>query len=397
MIGIVFALACLASASYGNRLHIASDSGPSYYSLAELKQLLSNGRTKGTGPLQALTSLLLESSHPAAAWHVAGLGPHTATNYQVNLEAGRPSHLAEVSMQLKDLLDDRAKGPQHAVPPAMTRRNAASSIASVLSLVLGATVLPLQANAQIKGSAPPAGGMKPKKRSGCKNIEECEELGQKKEQEMLANERTDFERTKGGDRYRDLVEGTGSKSVAEGDAIDVRYRVMRLGTKARDGLTGEGQTIFSLGYGEDEDKEGDTLPVQLAGNNLIPAVNDALVGMKPGGRRRVLVRPERGWKDQSASCANKVFTADIGAQIENENACQNKVSLPQPRTYGAKARFGRRFDESLLVELDVVAFTDAKKVVPVGTPSSSQATPFVYDKCKNNPFADGCDDSESKK
>lgn len=28
------------------------------------------------------------------------------------------------------------------------------------------------------------------------------------------------------------------------------YRVMRLGTKARDGLSGEGQTIFSYGFGE---------------------------------------------------------------------------------------------------------------------------------------------------
>ena len=29
-----------------------------------------------------------------------------------------------------------------------------------------------------------------------------------------------------------------------------------------------------------------TLPVQLTGKNLVPGVNDALVGMKPGGRRR---------------------------------------------------------------------------------------------------------------
>ena len=158
-----------------------------------------------------------------------------------------------------------------------------------------------------------------------------------------------------------------------GDAVEIRYRVMRLGPKSNDSLSGEGQTIFSLGYGEDDDKEGDALPVQLAGETLVPGVNDALLGMQPGGRRRVLVRPERGWRVQTGACArgeekgmtdlneltkrvdaqdgNLVFKADIGAAIENENACQNKA-LPQPRSYGAKARFGRRFDESLLVEVD---------------------------------------------
>ena len=146
--------------------------------------------------------------------------------------------------------------------------------------------------------------------------------------------------------------------------------------------------------------------------NLIAGVGDALVGMQSGGRRRVLVRPERGWRELSGACAegqkslgldatqrtsaqdgNLVFKADIGAAIENENACQNKVSQPQPRSYGAKARFGRRFDESLLVELDLVGFTDAAAAAKSGAPLQAEvdvnAAAF---RCKQNPFADGCDD-----
>ena len=57
-----------------------------------------------------------------------------------------------------------------------------------------------------------------------------------------------------------------------------------------------------------------------------------------------------------------VFKADIGAAIDNTDACQNRASLPQPQSYGGKARFCRRFDESLLVELDVVAFADAARL-----------------------------------
>ena len=66
-------------------------------------------------------------------------------------------------------------------------------------------------------------------------------------------------------------------------------------------------------------------------------------------------------KRVDAQDGNLVFKADIGAAIENENACQNKEALPQPRSYGAKARFGRRFDESLLVEVDLVGFTTRRR------------------------------------
>ena len=209
------------------------------------------------------------------------------------------------------------------------------------------------------------------------------------------------------DRER-AARGRLPRTRANGDAVEIRYRVMRLGTKARDGLTGEGQTIFSFGYGEDDDKEGDKLPVQLSGRNLVAGVNDALVGMQPGGKRRVLVRPERGWRELTGACAvgekeigldaakrvdsqdgNLVFRADIGAAIENETACQNKESQPQPRSYGAKARFGRRFDESLLVELDLVGFSDATTVAKSGGSVDTSSAAF---RCKQNPFAEGCDD-----
>lgn len=151
------------------------------------------------------------------------------------------------------------------------------------------------------------------------------------------------------------------------------------------------------------------LAVKLSPGELIPGVNDAIVGMQPGGRRRVLVRPERGWRIETGACkesvdakaigleatqrtaaegGNLVFKADIGAAIENETACQNKVSQPQPRSYGAKARFGRRFDESLMVEIDLVGFADAAAV------KKGDSTAAVYDKCYSNPFADGCDDGK---
>ena len=80
---------------------------------------------------------------------------------------------------------------------------------------------------------------------------------------------------------------------------------------------------------------------------------------------------------------NLVFRADIGAAIENETACQNKESQLQPRSYGAKARFGRRFDESLLVELDLVASRMRRRLqsragqsIRAAPPSAASRTPL---------------------
>ena len=201
----------------------------------------------------------------------------------------------------------------------------------VLAAAAGAIVLggPSPVHALIKGSAPPP-KMAPKERK-CKSIDECEALGEKERLAAEANVRTDFERTSGGDRYRDINVGSG-KAVAQGDAVEIRYRVMRLGTKARDGLSGEGQTIFSLGFGEDDDQEGSVLPVQLRGSNLVAGVNDALVGMKPGGRRRVLVRPERGWRIQTGACAEGEKTLGLdAAQRSTAQVRQNpSAHLHQP-------------------------------------------------------------------
>jgi len=281
------------------------------------------------------------------------------------------------------------------LPASLSRRDAIVVAAS------SALCISTPAEALIKGSAPPPKMSAPKERR-CKSIDECEAIGEKERQAQAVGVDTTILRTPGGDRYRDITVGDG-QAVKGGDTVEIRYRVMRLGTKARDGLTGEGQTIFSFGFGEEDDKEGEKLPVTIAGNNLVAGVNDALLGMQPGGRRRVLVRPERGWRTLTGACAegeksitldaqkrtddqsgNLVFKADIGAAIENENACQNKISLPQPRSYGAKARFGRRFDESLLVEVDLVSFTNAAA-------AKASGGAYVYNKCDANPFAEGCD------
>ena len=228
-----------------------------------------------------------------------------------------------------------------ALVPPCSRPAVQPTRRAALAGVLGLAVPSMPALALVTGSKPPEGGFKAKK-AKCKNIDVCEAAGEKAADQKFGTEEVAFERTDGGDRFRDLTPGTGKKA-AKGDAVEIRYRVMRLGTRARDGLSGEGQTsatprtrthhqpttsapasdvcpfcllppaVFSYGFGEDEDKEGDKMSVQLDGKNLVAGADAAIIGMQPGGRRRVLVRPERGWRLLTGACAEGEKTLDLTA------------------------------------------------------------------------------------
>ncbi len=230
---------------------------------------------------------------------------------------------------------------------------------------------PTLANALVKGSAPPPKASRGEKRT-CKTIDECEEVGRQRAAAAFdAQNDQPFFTTKDGVRWRDVREGSGGE-VLKGDGVLLKYRVMRLGKRATDNLSGEASPVFSLGYGEDDDTEKDVLQAVVGAKQLIPALDSALIGMRKGGARRLFVVPEKGWKKINASCsaatngASNAGDASAGgldvlgqavvplAEIVDNDACIEDVLLPQPRNFGAKRRLARRFDEGLLVEVEVV-------------------------------------------
>ena len=127
-----------------------------------------------------------------------------------------------------------------ALVPPCSRPAVQPTRRTALAGMLGLAVPSMPALALVTGSKPPEGGFKAKK-AKCKNIDECEAAGAQAADQKFGTEEVAFQRTVGGDRFRDLAPGTGKKA-AQGDAVEIRYRVMRLGTRARDGLSGEGQT-----------------------------------------------------------------------------------------------------------------------------------------------------------
>jgi len=223
-----------------------------------------------------------------------------------------------------------------------------------------------QANALVKGSAPPP-STKKRERRKCSSIDECEEIGELREAEAFESQ-LPFETTKDGVRYRDTVPGAGA-AVGKGDIVSIKYRVMRLGKRSSDNLSGEASPVFSLGYGEDDDSTDDVLTSKIGAGELIAALDSALVGLRPGGKRRLFVPPEKGWKKVNAFCSAETNAASNSAggldalgqavvplaQVTDNDACIEDLTQPQPRNFGAKRRLARRFDEGLLLEVELVA------------------------------------------
>ena len=103
------------------------------------------------------------------------------------------------------------------------------------------------ANALVKGNAPPpkkSAADKPK----CTNVEECQALAEKRDQERREEEEQGPppKVTASGVRYRDLEDGSG-KEIKDGDDVEIWYKVLKLGKRSYDGLSGEGTVVFSRG------------------------------------------------------------------------------------------------------------------------------------------------------
>ena len=135
------------------------------------------------------------------------------------------------------------------------------SAASIL-LVIGAP-LPYQDNraeALVKGVPPPASLIKKdasetKQSPRCTNIEECQELAERRrDQEVMQELQEEKESygqrvqvTKGGTRYRDLEAGAGELRVQQGDRVTMYFKTLKIGKRSYDGISGEGTVVFSRG------------------------------------------------------------------------------------------------------------------------------------------------------
>jgi FKBP-type peptidyl-prolyl cis-trans isomerase len=141
------------------------------------------------------------------------------------------------SLQLQGASDDTES--------AATRRRFLETTAASIGIC---TALPYSANALVKGVAPP-----PKKSQGdkpkCTNVEECQDMAEKRDQKLREIEEQGPPPmvTSTGVKYRDTEDGSGDRTVKDGDQVELSYKLLKLGKRSYDGLSGEGTVVFSRG------------------------------------------------------------------------------------------------------------------------------------------------------
>ena len=280
----------------------------------------------------------------------------------------------------RDITKSRAHKHQHCddhnnIPSSTVSRHRflANTASALLPILTPATV-----NALVKGNAPP-----PKKKPSadgeqvkCRNVEECQEQAEKAES-LRAQQAAEAAASgpkpqvaKGGTKYVDIEGGSSDGKVAKaGDAVEIHYKVLKLGKRSYDGLSGEGTVVFSRGYAFEDDEKvpGDhSFKFTLGDNQVIKAFNDGIPGMTTGGTRRISISPQSGWEKNTRQCDGGPGGSGAGGDLKTDyvvvptatmveqEACFDKGKLPFPTTYAQERRMAQRFDQSLIAEVQLV-------------------------------------------
>ena len=209
-------------------------------------------------------------------------------------------------------------------------------------------------------------------------MEECQEQAERlaqqeaeKEAEKAASNPPKV--TSRGTKYLDIVEEgsttTSDKIVKDDSIVEVHYKVLKLGKRSFDGLSGEGTVVFSRGYALEDDEKviGDhSFKFTIGDKQVISALSDAVPGMTVGGLRRISVTPQNGWEKDTNACDGGPGGSGAGGDLKTDyvvvptatmveqEACFDKNKLPFPTTYAQERRMAQRFDQSLIMEVRLV-------------------------------------------
>jgi hypothetical protein len=132
-------------------------------------------------------------------------------------------------------------------------------------------------------------------------------------------------------------------------------------------LTNYGR-IIGYGYEDDETAPGAKSFTTTVGNyQNIAALNDALLGMKVGGLRRFAITPQKGWERPTKLCDGGPGGSGAGGDLKTDyvvvptatmvstESCFDQTKIPFPVSYAEQRRMAQRFDQSLIMEVQVVS------------------------------------------
>lgn len=231
----------------------------------------------------------------------------------------------------EDLVTDVSAANDYSIISNIDRRRffRNSWLSTIVSGSIMTTIMIQPVEALVKGNAPPP-KMSPSDRPKCTNIDECEAQAEQRERERLALQKQQAEvdntsilTTSKGTRYIEYTSPTTSTQVAKiNDEVSIYYKVLKLGKRSYDGLSGEGTVVFSKGYGynDDEVKEKQQTFITTVGAYYnIDALNDILsYKMKIGTVRRFSILPDQGWRKPGKLCDGGPGGSGAGGELRTD-------------------------------------------------------------------------------
>jgi FKBP-type peptidyl-prolyl cis-trans isomerase len=321
-----------------------------------------------------LLMLILELLQECVAW-VPALRPSAVSLWRhEQRQSLAPSDLKLTGNEDNTVDENRSRNGRRET--IATFASIAASTCTVFMATMGHN-LPV-AQALVKGVSPPP----PKSsldRPKCTNVEECQaaaELREQQEREQQEANQVPALITAKGTRYRDVQLGNdvaNNRVVKLGDDVTVYYKVLKLGKRSYDGLSGEGTVVFSRGYGLEDDESAPrqkSWTTTAGAYNNIAALNDAVLGMAVGGIRRLVVLPDQGWRKPGRQCDGGPGGLGAGGDLKTDyvvvptatmvatEACLDASKQPYPISYAQQRRMAQRFDQSLILEVEVVSIAN---------------------------------------
>mmetsp|Transcript_1665 Transcript_1665/g.2578 ORF Transcript_1665/g.2578 Transcript_1665/m.2578 type:complete len:237 (-) Transcript_1665:50-760(-) len=207
---------------------------------------------------------------------------------------------------------------------------ASSSVHVVRAWTPGAVVSRRAAVRALVAAAPFLASSVPDAAAKCTDIESCREIGEQKvEKDLKDNPRY---RLDGGVSYKLLKPGVGTDMVAGTSTVDLIFSV-----------TGSNGYMYSRGFGFEKIDVGNGKKVTdlgidsyLApmGKGLLPVgIESALVGMKRGERRRVVLPPDVGletsdWKPEPQTFGGKQSIVSYKRVLAGNGSSQPPYMAP---------------------------------------------------------------------
>ena len=164
----------------------------------------------------------------------------------------------------------------------------------------------------------------------CTDIDTCREIGEKKDAQDLQD--NPITRLESGVKYKQLKAGYGNDVVESKSRVDLIYSISRAG----------GAYMYSRGFGFEKVDVGgklqndlgiDSYLVTLGTGNLPVGIEQALIGMNKGERRRIVLPPNVGfetsnWKPKPTTRRGKAQIASYKSMLEGNGPNQPPFLAP---------------------------------------------------------------------